>query len=276
MKRFLTILTLLITGHLICQESIPYKVIYDNPDDLSNSYIYGYYFDYMSGNSTNSLGISTNSWIALDKINLEADLKLGLLGDAAEVNRFSTRINLGGGFEILNRKKEKKVKVNINSFYTKVDVETSDGKYLGKFDALAVQQIKVPGTYKLETTAQGGLMYRNGSIAKSYQGSFREFGIYGGISHESKVNIITDLFDKQAKSAQYMRLYAHLVYYPLYTISHEDDEFDKGRLGFRFGGLGHLPNMHNFINYMTPKVEVGYNPAGFYMIVGLGFNIVSF
>ncbi len=258
------------------QESIPYKVIYDNPDDLANSYVYGYYFDYMTGNSTSSLGLSTNAWISFNQLNLEADLKLGVLGDAAEVNRFSTRVNLGAGFEILNQKKEKQVKVNVNSFYTKVDVETSDGKYIGKFDALAVQQILVPGTYRLETTLQGGLLYRNGSIAKSYQGNFRELGIYGGISHERKVNIITDLYDKQAKSAQYIRLYADIVFYPVFNISHEDPEFDKSRIGFRAGGLGHLPNMNNFINYMTPKVEVGYNPVGFYMIVGLGFNILSF
>lgn len=276
MKLVLFILTVLLTNSIYTQETIPYKVVYDNPDDLANSYVYGYYFDYMSGNSTNSLGVSSNAWVALDKINFEADLKLGLLGDAAQVRRFSTRMNLGAGFEISNRKKTKNVKVNVNSFYSKVDVETTDGKYLGQFDALTVQQIKVPGTYKLETTLQGGLLYRNGSVAKSYQGNFREFGIYAGISRESKVNIVTDLFDKQAKSAQYMRLYADIVYYPVLSLSHTDPEFDKSRIGFRFGGLGHLPNTNNFINYMTPKVEVGYNPFGFYMIVGLGFNIISF
>ncbi|MFK8037136.1 MAG: hypothetical protein AB8B74_02515 [Crocinitomicaceae bacterium] len=276
MKRFALILMSIITLQAIAQESIPYKVSYDNPDDLGNNYIYGYYFDYMTGNSTSSLGVSTNTWIALNKINLEADLKLGFLGDAAAVKRLSTRINVGAGFEISNKKKVKDVKVNVNTFYTKVDVETADGKYVGRFDALAVQQIKVPGTYKLETTLQGGLLYRNGSVDKSYEGRFRELGIYGGVTYESKVNITTDLFDKQSKSAQYLRMYADLVYYPVFTLTNSDPELDNSRIGFRVGGLGHLPNMNNFINYMAPKIEAGLNPVGFYFIVGLGFNIASF
>ncbi|MDG1331679.1 MAG: hypothetical protein P8P74_05075 [Crocinitomicaceae bacterium] len=276
MKRLFITSLLLLSSISFAQETIPYRVSYDNPDDLANNYIYGYYFDYMSGNSTSSLGISTNAWIAFNKLNLEGDFKLGFLGDAAEVKRLSGRINIGAGVEIFNRKKVKNVKVNVKTFYTKVDVETSDGKYLGEFDALAVQQIKVPGTYKLETTLQGGAIYRNGSVAKSYQGTFNELGIYAGIAQESKVNIITDLYHKQAKSAQYLRMYAHFVYYPVMNLSQPDTEFDKTRFGFRAGGLGHLPGMNNFINYMTPKVEVGYNPFGFYFSVGLGMNIVSF
>lgn len=276
MKRFIIYCLLLCSFGVFAQETIPYSVTFDDPDQLGNSYIYGYYFDYMSGNSTSSAGISTNAWIAMNKLNFEGDFKLGFYGDAAEVNRLSGRINLGAGLEIANKKKEGSVKVNVRAFKTKIDVETSDGVYLGKFDAIGVQQIKVPGTYKYETTLQAGAIYRNGSVAKSYQGTFRELGIYAGIARESKVNILTELYDREAVSAQYIRMYAHAVFYPVMSLDVPDDEFDKSRFGFRAGALGHLPGMNNFINYMTPKVEVGYNPFGFYFALGLGMNIVSF
>jgi hypothetical protein len=257
------------------QKTVEYKIVSDNPDNIPNNYIYWYYFDYQSG--INGLGTSLNSWYHVSpKIIAEASLKFDYFGDSKALKKFPLKLSGGVAFTFKEKKKIKNVKVNVSSFKTKVAVEDEDGNFKGYVDAIGVNQIIVPGTYKFETSVHGGLEYQNGTIKseKNGLGTFNSLGVYAGIVRESKVGVNTQIKDRIATSNQYIRMYADVMVFPVAntTITNEGK---KSFIGFRAGAVGSFPGMKNFINFMTPKVEIGYHVyTGIYFQVGFGVDIL--
>lgn len=270
----------------IAQQEIEYEVIVDDPSQIPNNYIQLYYFDYQGGllantgerhNGLSSLGISLNGWHNITpSIYGESYFKFSYYGDAkSNLKKFPLKFSLGGGYKFGSKEVEKQVKVNVSLFKTTVEVEDTDGDFLGYVDAIGVNQILVPGTYKLETSFHGGLEYQNGTYDRNDGiGVFNSLGIYGGIVRESKVHIVTQLKDRKALSAQYMRFNFDLMFFPVAATSGVNSVGKISRLGFRLGAQGHLPGMRNFLNYMAPRVEMGYHVLnGTYFQIGLGFNL---
>lgn len=185
------------------------------------------------------------------------------------------KVDAGVFYRLGEKKKVKDVKVNVSTFKTKVDVETSSGRYLGTVDALGVNQILVDGTYKLQNSARGGLCYQSGTYDRQRDGigTYNSVGVFAGFVRESKVHIDVALTDRMTKSAQYVRMYAVIVFFPV-ANSDISPLGEISRLGFRAGAQGSLPGMKNFLNAMAPKVEIGYHVLnGSYFQLGFGYNI---
>ena len=273
---------------VIAQDKIEYRTVVDNPDLVPDNYLFLYYFDYEASllsdqderhSAVASLGASINGiYKVSDKLKADAYFKYAYFGDVKEVKKFPVKLDLGVSYLVSNKRKNKDVKVNVSSYTTTVEVKDDNGKTLGWTDAVGVNQIMVPGTYKLETGLRGGLSYQNGTYDRGSNGlgTYRTLAASIGIVRESKVHLVAELRDGHRISAQYLRMYFDLNFYPLASSS--INTIGKvSRLGFKAGAQGSLPGMRNFMNYMTPKVEIGYHALnGSYFQIGLGLDLFGF
>jgi hypothetical protein len=266
------------------QQNIEYKVLSDNPDAISTNFLYLYYFDYQGGflnspderhNATGSLGSSVDLWQEAGPVIANANFKLGYSGDAAEFKRMHIRFDGGVAYPLGSRTAVKEAKVNVALFKTVVTVEDEHGGILGFADAVGVQQILVPATYKYNKYLRGGLAFQNGTYDRNRLGigTYKSVGIYAGIARESRVHVVTQLLNRKALSSQYIRMYFDGFFYPVLSTD-VDPEGKKSPFGFRAGMQGSFPGMNNFINWMTPKVEIGFHGYhGSYFTVGFGVDL---
>jgi len=269
----------------VAQDKIGYRLLSDNPDAVPTNYYYLYYFDFDGpmlakvderNNAAGGLGASINVWQELTpQLGITGNFKYNYAGAETEVSKFPIKMDASAFYRLKEEKKKKGVKVNVSTFKTKVDVETDRGVYLGTVDALGVNQIMVDGTYKYQNNVRCGVAYHTGTYDRQRNGgigTFNAVGVYAGFVRESKVHIDVALEDRMTTSAQYIRMYADVMFYPV-ANSDVDPLGKVSRLGFRAGALGSFPGMKSFLNAMTPKVEFGYHVLnGTYFQVGFGFN----
>lgn len=284
MRKVIVVLLSFLTVNLSAQ--VGYRLLVDSPEVVPNNYYYLYYFDFdgsmladqdVRNQSASGLGVSIDVWQHVtDNMGVNSSVKYSYGGPTAELSKLPIKLDLGGFYRLNEKKKVKGVKVNVSTFKTKVDVEDSRGKYLGTVDALGVNQITVDGTYRLQNSVRGGIAYQNGTYDRGRQigsGTYNSLGIYAGFVRESKVHVDVALKDRKTTSAQYVRMYADVMINPMAKT----DVLPMGkisRLGFRAGALGSFPGMRNFMNAMTPKVEIGYHVLnGSYFQVGFGINV---
>lgn len=267
------------------QKTIPYKILVDSPEVVPNNYAYLYYFDYIGRMSdaekrhraVRGLGASINTFYHLTRDEaVEFSFHLNYSDLRSSVKKYPVKIDASLNHVVGEKKRDKAVRINVRAFKTVVEVEDQYGNFRGFRNAVAVEQIEVPGTEGITRYARGGLLYQNGSYERKRP---KEFGTYNsgavflGFAQESRINVTVQLLNRTSTSAQYMRTYFDLMYFPLASTT-VDNPGKKSPIGFRVGGLGHFPGMKNFMNMMAPKVEIGLNAIdGWYWQVGLGFNV---
>jgi hypothetical protein len=288
MKQLITIFILILTT-LNLSAQVGYRILDDNPDVVPSNYYYFYYFDYdgalladadARNSAVGGLGISAEAWQEITpKIGVNAYFKYNFYGDVTENSKFPIRLDAAVFYRLKEKKKVKEVKVNVSTFRAKVDVEDGQGRYVGTVDALGVNQITVDGTYKLQNSVRGGIAYQNGTYDRKLNGgigTYNSAGIYAGFVRESKVHLDVALEDRKTTSAQYLRMYADVMFFPV--ASSDITPLGKvSRIGFRAGAIGSFPGMKNFLNAMAPKVEIGYHVLnGSYFQVGFGYNVVKY
>jgi len=272
---------------LSAQQQIEYTILSDDPESVPNNFLYLYYFDYQGGllnnmeerhNSVASLGSSIDLWQPTGPLVTTANLKLGYGGDAAEFTGMHLRLDGGIAYPLGSRQAIKPAKVNVALFKTVVTVEDEHGGFVGFANAVGVEQIQVPATYKFTRYLRTGLAFQNGTYdrTETLPGTYQSVGIYLGIARESRVHVVTQLLNRKALSSQYIRMYADAFLYPVLNTD-LDPAGKKSRLGLRLGMQGSLPGMNNFLNWMAPKVELGFHGLhGTYFTVGFGVDLYRF
>ncbi len=264
--------------------SIEYRVVSDEPERIPDNFLFLYYFDYQGGllnnpderhNAVGSLGSSVDVWQHVGPIVISGTFKLGYAGDASEAKKIHFKTDVGVSLPIGSRTKKKTAKVNVSLFTKIVSVEDEDGNFLGVAEVVGVNQILVPATYKYSRYARAGIDFQNGTYDRNLAsiGTYNSLGIYAGFVRESRVNVVTQLLNREALSSQYIRMYVDGFFYPLLSTD-VDPVGKKLPFGIRAGMQGSLPGMKNFINWMVPKVEIGFHGFhGTYFMVGFGVNL---
>ncbi|MGB0850247.1 MAG: hypothetical protein ACPGTP_03305 [Bacteroidia bacterium] len=287
MRKIIFILLSFWSANLSAQ--VGYRLLVDSPEVVPTNYYYLYYFDYdgalladvdARNNAVGGLGISAEAWQEITpSIGVTSYFKYNYSGAVTESSKFPVRLDLGAFYRMGEKRKVKDVNVNVSTFKTKVDVEDNRGRYLGSVDALGVNQIMVDGTYKLQNSLRGGLTYQNGTYDRQLDGgigTYNSLGVFAGFVRESKVHVDVALEDRKTTSAQYLRMYADVMFFPV-ANSDVSPLGKVSRLGFRTGAVGSFPGMRNFMNAMAPKVEVGYHVLnGSYFQVGFGYNVFKY
>ena len=284
MNRLIVYTALIFIG-LSARAQVGYRILNDNPDAVPSNYVYLYYFDFEGSmlaqvdernSAVGALGSSVEAWHQITpSLGTNVFFKYGFSGDAKEVKKAPIRLDAAAFYRLGEKKKVKDVKVNVSTFKAKVDVEDGQGKYIGTVDALGVNQIIVDGTYKLQNSVRGGIAYQNGTYDRGLKGlgTYNSMSIYAGFVRESKVHVDVALEDRKTTSAQYLRMYADVMFSPV-ANSDVSPLGKVSRLGFRAGAVGSFPGMRNFMNAMAPKVEIGYHVLnGTYFQIGLGINV---
>lgn len=267
------------------QQKIEYKILVDSPGVVPSNFVYLYYFDYF-GRMSNAekrhravrgLGASINAFHHITKDEaVEFSFHMNHSDLRSSARKYPIKTDAAFNHVIGRKSRSKGVRINIRAFKTVVEVNDQYGNFRGFHDAIGVEQIEVPGTEGLTRYARAGLLYQNGSYDRQKPkelGTYHTGAVFVGFAQESRINVDVQLLNRTSRSAQYMRTYFDLMYFPLATTT-ADNKGKKSALGFRIGGLGHFPGMKNFMNYMAPKVEIGINALdGWYWQVGLGFNV---
>ncbi|MCB9235872.1 MAG: hypothetical protein H6581_29760 [Bacteroidia bacterium] len=280
-------LLLSLPARLTAQESVPYRILLNDPTRVPTTYVDLLYFDY-EGSMSNQLkwhkgvpGLGATAQFELkplDKMGFEGKATLFYTGKKTQFVKLPFHLEGGGVISLKSKIKEQPIKVPLKTFKTKADVVTDDGQWLGTVDAIGYNYIEVMAKKEFRTWARAGLMFRRSTYRPMNDGNYTlgaqtVGGVYLGVEVTRRAHVVTELSDKVALSAEYMKMYADIMVYPLATVS-TPQRNNRTPIGFRIGATGKLPGMKNVLNYMFPKVEFGLYPLdGFYWSVGLGINL---
>lgn len=268
-------------------ESIPYKILVNDPTIVPTNYVDLYYFDYEAAmvNQLNwqkkfdGLGSTVMAEIGVaNAVGVQARASVYYLGERTEQMKLPFHVEAGGYFKVKEMVKKQKIKVPLRTFKTRVRIEDRDGNYLGSGKALAYNFIEVMANKQFDVRGRAGAMFRRQTYAPvvegtSYMGSQSVMGIYIGGEVTRRAHVETQVFDSVITSAEYFKSYADVVIFPVATVS-TPAQNRRRLIGFRFGATGKLPGMKNIMNWMFPKVEFGKLPLdGWYWNVGFGMNL---
>jgi len=283
-KVFLTLA--IIGGSLLSYSQVSYRLIEDEPSNIKDNYLYLYYFDFQGGllskknNAQGSGGVSLDATVKLaSKLYAEGFFKVSFFGEDKAFNKLPMKFSGGVSIPIKSTIKEGDVDVVHSEYITKVTVVDQNDIYQGKVDGIVQKVMKIPGHYKHTHYLHGGVYYQGGTFDTGLTGAgkYTSAGIYAGYVKEKRANLIIQLEDETyRRSSQYFKYYADVTVLPIAKTSFTYTG-PKSVIGFRFGMQASMPGMKHYLNYIAPKVELGYDTFnGMYFQIGIGVDLFSF
>lgn len=275
MKRMGLIIAAILTGTIGFAQNINYKVIQDNPEDVSNLYIN---FDILQfemplNNITGmSFCVGANAYASYkNKFGAEIGFRRGWL-NLHGVPR--TNFELGGFFNFSSRIKTRSQRVILDvDKYTSGNMEYTNTKF-----------IKCPAQNLRLIGARAGFLtnkelYKDERDVLSGTYTYRWTGLYAGIQLTSQMNyrINTDLFG-EAGAGFVRRFYADVTFHPFASLTDQESGTKSntsiGRLGFRLGVVAMPAERRKIQAPIYIRIEGGMRPLdGIYMMGSFGINI---
>lgn len=280
MKQLLIFFFLLATIPTFSQ-TVSYKLVEDNPDKLSESFInleiLG--IDYGANATDGLVYAGLNSfWSVSERLKAEALVRGAIFNIKGEGLGLQTEAGLFLPLIIQRKKKEVPVKLSTKLFAG----ETADGR---SYDA--VKTMNVLGTYKNQIGPRGGLYVKKAGYFYEDQAfdvtntSMTLIGSYIGLERMTQAFVHTKVEGKDKYGAGQTRMYADVLLIPVREVAAStitDIERDKP-IGWRVG-LQWNAHPHKTKSGFEPRVvyggEIGSRPlSGFYANVSIGMMLWS-
>jgi len=259
-------------------QSLSYKIIKDQPDDIANYYINLGLMDF--GLNTKNISGSYLGW----SLSGTAHYKNKLGGDFTLRRSYLSfgdgpysQFELGGYFHLASKTKIRNQKIVLSS---------KSKSYGGKTYTETIS-MKVPASIMRSYGVRGGF-FRVKEFFEADQDdhgfvgdyTFRSAGLYGGLLLTSQVNVKTHTSEYGIRGTGFVRRhYIDVLFTPVRSISDittdvENEANKPGVLGWRFGMELLNPEPRKIQgNAIYQKFEIGQRPLnGFYFMYSLGFN----
>ncbi|MCB0736489.1 MAG: hypothetical protein KDC92_03175 [Bacteroidetes bacterium] len=286
-KGILAIVLLLWTGIELAAQDVSYQILEDSANRIENTYVtfYELRVDMSAVDQSKwhkgfaGIGSELQVQYALKpNFGIDAIGTYYWFGDKRLGTNMPFRLDIGVWTNNEGKYKTQEIKVPLRLFKTKANVEDDKGRWLGTVDAIGLSYITVEAQKLFQTGLRGGLTMRRATyrpmVDSKYQlGIQNVLGMYGGVQFTRKAHVVTQLEHKVAVSAEYMKWYLDLMYFPIASTTTVDIN-NRKRLGYRFGVWATSPGMKGLFAKTVYNVELGRLPLdGWYVSLGLGWRL---